>query len=105
MAADITRTAADDATDALAALTALERELVNYRAHLERIRRGGELATALQARRSAAVAAGVLTDAVTRTHHAVCRLSADTIAAAVVPMPTGDDFLTAYTDDALLSRG
>lgn len=80
MAADIHRTATDDATDALAALDAAARELANWRAHLARVQRDPSFAAALQARRSAQVVAEVIADAVKNTRRAVCHTESDTLA-------------------------
>lgn len=62
MAADIPRTVSDDAADALAALDAAERELVNLRAHLERLRAHPDYSIAVTARRSAKIGAACLSD-------------------------------------------
>lgn len=71
MAIEIIRTTADDAHDALCALDEAEREIRRWRAHLERLNTGGNLATALQARRCANIVAACVNDAVNRTHDAV----------------------------------
>jgi hypothetical protein len=77
VAANIHRTATDDATDALAALDAAARELANWRAHLLRVQRDPTFPAALQARRSAQVVAGVIADAVASTRRAVCHTDVD----------------------------
>lgn len=79
MAADIHRTATDDATDALAALDAAARELANWRAHLARVQRDPSFAAALQASRSALVVSGVIAEAVVSTRRAVCRSETDAL--------------------------
>ena len=73
MACDIPRTARDDARDALAALNEAERELVHWRAHLQRVWGGGELPVALQARHCAAIVAALVNDAEAHTRGAVRR--------------------------------
>ena len=73
MACDIPRTARDDARDALAALDNAERALVHWRAHLERVQAGGELADALQARRVGRTVTALVNDAEARTRGAVHR--------------------------------
>jgi hypothetical protein len=65
MAADIPRTARDDAADALAALDEVEREIVRWRAHLVRVRDEPSLPAALQARRPADIVAALVREA----HH------------------------------------
>ena len=73
MACDIPRTARDDARDALAALDDAEREIVHWRAHLERVWGGGELPVALQARHCAAIVAALVSEADAHTRAAVRR--------------------------------
>ena len=74
MACDIPRTAADDARDALAALDEMAREVVHWRAHLERIRAAGAgddvVAIALQARRCADIVGELVRDAHRQTRFA-----------------------------------
>lgn len=76
MAADIARTPTDDAAEALAALDAADRELRNWRAHLERILVDpNSPGTAHQACRSSSIVAGVVADAVARTRDAARRVA------------------------------
>jgi hypothetical protein len=67
MAADIIRTVDDDVTDAITALAAAERELANWRTHLERARTDVTPGAAMQARRSSRIVAGIVAEAVART--------------------------------------
>lgn len=72
MAAEIIRTAADDAHDALHKLEHAEREIRSWRAHLARVQAGAGLPVALQARRSAGIVEAVIGEAVAGTRRAVC---------------------------------
>jgi hypothetical protein len=83
MAADIVRTAPDDAHDALQALDQTEREIVRWRAHLERLQAGAQVPVAMQARRCASIVSALVSDATDRTADAVCHaeLPADALPA------------------------
>lgn len=72
MAADITRTARDDATDALTALEEAAHEVERWRAHLRRVVTEPTIPAALQARRSASIVAALVGEAHARTRAAVC---------------------------------
>ena len=78
MAADIIRTAADDAADALRKLNDITREIPQWQAHLERVRDGAELPVAMQARRCAWIVDALVGEAAEHTRDAVCH--------AVVPV-------------------
>lgn len=74
MAADIARTATDDALDALTALDAAARELGNWRAHLLRVVADPAAAgSAQQARSCAGRVAGVVDDAMAHSRDAARR--------------------------------
>jgi porphobilinogen deaminase len=83
VAADIVRTAPDDAHDALRALDQAEREITCWRAHLERLQAGAQVPVAMQARRCASIVSALVGDAVNRTADAVCHaeLPADALPA------------------------
>jgi hypothetical protein len=72
MAADIIRTARDDALDGLRKLDDAEREIRSWRAHLERVAVEPSLPATLQARRSAGIVAAVVGEALGFTRDAVC---------------------------------
>jgi hypothetical protein len=72
MAADIPRTAADDALDALRKLDDAEREIHSWQAHLQRVAAEPGLPATLQARRSAGIVAAVVGEALAHTRSAVC---------------------------------
>jgi hypothetical protein len=83
MAADVIRTAAEDAHDALMALDQAQREITHWRAHLERVQAGAQVSVAMQARRCASIVSALVGDAVNRTADAVCHaeLPADALPA------------------------
>jgi hypothetical protein len=83
MAAEVIRTAPDDAHDALRALDQAEREITHWRAHLERLQAGAQVPVAMQARRCASIVSALVGDAVNRTADAVCHaeLPADALPA------------------------
>lgn len=72
MAADIIRTARNDALDGLRKLDDAERELQSWRAHLQRVAAEPSLPATLQARRSAGIVTAVVSEALGFTRDAVC---------------------------------
>jgi hypothetical protein len=72
MAADIPRTASDDAADALRKLDDAALEITRWQAHLKRIRDGAELPVAMQARRVAWIVDALVGEAAEYTLDAVC---------------------------------
>jgi hypothetical protein len=83
MAANIVRTAQDDAHEALQAIDQAQREIARWRAHLERVQAGAQVPVALQARRCASIVSALVGDATNRTADAVCHaeLPADALPA------------------------
>jgi len=71
---DATRTVDDEAAAALAGIEAAQRELENWREHVLRARRSGEPGVAHQARRSAQIVSGCVSEAVAHTAELVHRV-------------------------------
>lgn len=73
MAADIPRTAGDDAHAALRKLDDAEREIRSWRAHLRRVIAEPEVPVAMQAVRCATIVTAVVDEARGLTHDALLR--------------------------------